>query len=179
MNTIDVKRMLVMSNKLHLIVNAVVFQIAWLLCVLGGSMVAVVVTAFVLALHFQWVRDQQREAAFLLQCVAVGLACDLSLIYSGVLITAGALPPLWLTCLWPLFGSTVGYALRPFHGRFLLCVAGGALLAPLSYLGGVRLSGISLLEPTWLALTIIGMIWAVIFPLLVHLYTVNRLRTSA
>lgn len=179
MNSIDLRRILVMSEKQHLIVNAVLFQTAWLLCVLGGSVVAVVTTAIVLTLHFQWVRDRRREAVFLLQCVAIGFVCDLGLVQSGTLITGGQLPPLWLTCLWPLFGSTVGYALRPFHGRLLMCIAGGALLAPLSYFGGVRLAGIAMLEPAWLALIIIGVVWAIIFPLLVHLNTVNRLRLDS
>lgn len=179
MSSIILKKLPTMSQKQHLIVNALVFQAAWFLCVLGGSIVAVATTLIVLVLHLQWVRDKRREGVFLMQCAGIGFVCDLILVQGGVLVTGGSLPPLWLSCLWPLFGSTVGFALRAFHGRFLMCVVGGALLAPLSYFGGVRLSGSTLLEPTWLALVIVGAFWAVIFPMLIHLYTVNRLRIEA
>lgn len=168
-----------MNQKQHLIVNAVIFQAAWFLCVLGGSIVAVATTVIVLLLHLQWVQEKRRELLFLVQCTGIGFVCDLTLVQGGILLTGGSLPPLWLSCLWPLFGSTVGFALRAFHGRFVMCVVGGALLAPLSYFGGVRLSGSALLEPTWLALVIVGALWAVIFPLLIHLYTVNRPRIEA
>lgn len=179
MDSISLKIFPPMNQKQHLIVNAVVFQAAWFLCVLGGSIVAVATTIIVLALHLQWVQDKRRELIFLVQCVGIGFVCDLTLVQGGVLLTGSSLPPLWLICLWPLFGSTVGFALRAFHGRFVLCVVGGALLAPLSYFGGVRLSGSALLEPTWLALIIVGAFWAVIFPMLIHLYTVNRPRIEA
>jgi hypothetical protein len=169
-------RTLIMTDKQHLLLNAVVFQGAWLICVLAGSVAAAAVTIVVVGLHLRWVRDRRRESIFLMQAFLIGLCCDLLLVQTGVLVTGSALPPLWLSCLWLLFGTTVGYALRPFHGRPGWCMAGGALLAPLSYFGGASLSAVALMSPVWLSLLIIAVIWTFIFPLLVHLYSVNRLR---
>lgn len=167
-----------LSERQHIVLNAVVFQLAWLACVLGGSWLALVVTAAVVTLHLNAVSDTRREAIFLAQCAAAGFVCDLALIQLGVMDTGNHFPPLWLTCLWVLFGTTVGYALRFFHGRLALCVAGGFVFAPTSYYGGARLADVMLFEPVWVALLIIGLVWAVIFPLLIHLYTVNKIKPA-
>lgn len=168
-----------LGDRRYLVLNTLSFQITWLLCVLGGSGVALVVTIAVVALHLKVVRDARREALFLFQCAVIGFICDLLLVQGGVMTTASGFPPVWLTCLWILFGSTMGYAMRVFHGRLWMSVAGGAAFAPLSYFGGARLAGIPLMQPEWFALMVIALFWAVIFPLLIHLYTVNRLRISS
>jgi len=167
-----------LSDRQHIVFNAAVFQLAWLACVLGGSWIAATVTVAVVALHLHTVADSRREAIFLAMCAAVGFVCDMALIQFGVMNTGNMLPPLWLTCLWVLFGTTAGYALRFFHGRLALCVAGGAIFAPLSYFGGARLADVALLQPMWAALLIISLSWAVVFPLLMHLYTVNKLKPA-
>ncbi|MEX2335449.1 MAG: DUF2878 domain-containing protein, partial [Pseudohongiella sp.] len=167
-----------LSERQFIVFNAAVFQVAWPVCVLGGSWIAAALTVFVVALHLKAVPDTRRESIFLLQCAAAGFMCDLALIQIGVIDTGGHLPPVWLTCLWVLFGTTVGYALRFFHGRLALCVAGGAIFAPLSYYGGARLANVILFEPTWVAMLIIALVWSVIFPLLIHFYTVNKIKPA-
>jgi hypothetical protein len=167
-----------LADRRYLVLNTLCFQIAWLLCVLGGSSLAIFVTAAVVALHLQVVRDTKREALFLAQCAIIGFLCDLLLVQSGVMTTVTGWPPVWLTCLWVLFGTTVGYAMRFFHGRLWASVLGGAVFAPLSYFGGARLADVPLMQPEWFALVVIGLVWAFIFPLLIHLYTANRLRIT-
>jgi hypothetical protein len=167
------------GDRRYLLANALCFQIAWLLCVLGGSWVAMAVTTVVVFLHLSIVRDTYREGVFLAQCAVIGFFCDLVLVQSGVLITSSGLPPVWLTCLWVLFGTTIGYPMRVFHGRFWMSVAGGAAFAPLSYFAGARLAEVPLMQPVGFALLIVSLEWAVIFPLLIHLYTVNRVRVRS
>lgn len=167
------------GDRRYQIANALCFQITWLLCVLGGSWVSVAVTTVVVALHLQIVRDTTREAVFLAQCAVIGFFCDLLLVKGGVLTTNNGLPPVWLSCLWILFGTTIGYPMRVFHGRFWMSVAGGAAFAPVSYFAGARLADVPLMQPVWFALMVIGLFWALIFPLLIHLYTVNRLRVGS
>lgn len=171
-------RPLKLSDRQYLLVNALMFQLGWLLCVLFGSPIAVLVTTLAVVLHIQWVRDRKRESTFLLLCLGIGFVTDLLLIQTGVLITGSAVPPLWLSCLWVLFGTTVGYALRVFHGRLWLCIVAGGLSAPLSYYGGARLADVGLMSPAWLSLLIIGAVWALVFPLLIHFYSVNRLKAG-
>lgn len=167
-----------LTQRQHIVLNAAVFQLAWLACVIGGSLVAIAVTLAVVALHLKTVPARKREFMFLTRCAVIGFICDLALIQAGVMNSGGNLPPLWLTSLWVLFGTTVGYALRFFHGRLVLGIIGGGVFAPLSYFGGARLADVSLLEPVWAALLIIGLLWAVIFPLLIHLYTASTLKSA-
>jgi hypothetical protein len=155
-----------LSQRQHVILNAVVFQLAWLACVVGGSLVALVVTAAVLALHLWLSTRRGAEATMLMLALGTGLICETLLIQGGVLLAPGPLPPVWLLCLWPLFATTLGLPLRWFRDRPLFAAIGGLLFAPFSYFGGSRLAGIELLTPEWLALLLVGMIWLVAFPLL-------------
>ena len=150
--------------------NALTFQIAWLVCVLAGSWVAVMTTLVVLVLHLQQVHNPRRELVFIVQATVVGFLCDTALIQSGVLITENFLPPLWLTCLWALFATTIGYALHFFLRRPWLSLLAGGFFAPLSYFAGARLAGINLMTPPWLGLLLIALMWALVFPLLNYLY---------
>ncbi|MEX1198985.1 MAG: DUF2878 domain-containing protein [Pseudohongiellaceae bacterium] len=154
----------------QIILNAAVFQVAWLACVTGGTTVALAVTATVLGLHLWWSSRTGAEAAMLLAALLVGLVCETVLIQAGVLRAPGPLPPVWLLCLWPLFAATLGLALRWFRDRPACAAAGGLLFAPLSYFGGSRLAGIELLTPEWLALILIGTVWLFAFPLLTRIH---------
>ena len=167
-----------LSQRQHTILNAVAFQLGWWACVLGGSWLAMAEMPAVVAVHLNAVPDKRTEFLFLMQCTALGFICDMALISAGVLETGYFLPPLWLTSLWILFGTTVGYALRFFHDRLALCIAGGAVFAPTSYFGGARLADVTLLEPIWLALLIISLMWAMMFPLLIRLHALNKKRFS-
>jgi hypothetical protein len=162
----------VLNDRRRSVLDAAVFQAAWLGCVLGGSLIALPVTVAVVVMHL-WLSERRRALGrFLFITTLVGLVCDLLLVNTGVLQLPGGarLQPLWLLCLWPLFATTVPHALRWFHGRKLGNMAAGALLAPLSYFGGSRLAGIDLLQPTWLALLLIAIVWAGVFPLLMGVY---------
>ncbi|MGM0631855.1 MAG: DUF2878 domain-containing protein [Pseudomonadota bacterium] len=159
-----------LAARQHAVLNAVVFQLAWLLCVLGGNLVALPVTAGALALHLWLSTHRGAETRVLLAAIAVGLLCDSLLINSGVLLTPGMLPPLWLLCLWPLFASTLGLALRWFRDRLPAAAVGGLVFAPMSYFGGSRIAGIELLAPEWLALLVIGLAWSLVFPLLILIH---------
>lgn len=164
------------SDRQYLVINALAFQGTWLMCVLGGSVVAAMVTVMMLIVHLHQVHDVKRESIFILQATVIGFLCDLALVSGGVIVTGGICPPLWLTCLWTLFATTVGYPMRFFFGRLWLSMITGAVFAPMSYFAGAHLAGVGLMSPDWMALLIISLIWALVFPLLIHLYTFNRLR---
>lgn len=162
----------VLNQRRRVVLDALIFQCAWLACVLGGSLIAMPVTLAVVALQLRLSERPGALGRFLIVTTLIGFFCDLLLVNAGVLLLpAGAqLQPLWLLCLWPLFATTVPHALRWFHGRTLHCALAGALLAPLSYFGGSRLAGVELVQPTWLALLVIAVLWSMIFPFLMAVY---------
>ena len=159
------------AERSQVLITASLFQLGWLLCVIGGTVVALPTTALVLAVHFHLADQPRQELQFAGFAVLIGLVCDWLLLQAGVLQFGEAwLQPLWLLCLWPLFATNFSRVLRLFHDRLLLCALLGAAAAPISYFGGSRLAGIELLEPLWLALLLIACTWAVVFPVMMIIH---------
>ncbi len=149
------------------IYNGFLFQIAWFACVLGGTQVALFAAPLVIWLHLRYVSGDYYELALLLQVALLGLLVDTGLIYLGVLSGPGVnvLPPPWLTLLWPLFATTLCYCMEWFQKRPWAAVPAGAIAGATSYYAGVKLSGISFGLPLVTSLSIIALVWAVVFPL--------------
>lgn len=148
--------------------NAAAFQVAWPLCVLGGNAIALAVTLCFLAAHLYIAQNRLLELGFIAFCAVIGLIVDMMLLASGILVWHSSLPPLWMSCLWVLFGGCVGHSFKWFDQRLVLAGAFAGLFAPLSYLAGTRLTQVGLREPEFTSLVIIACAWAFIFPSLLH-----------
>ena len=148
------------------IYNALLFQLAWFACVMGGDQVAVVVTAIVFVLHMRYVSGDLRELVLLLQVLLLGIVVDSVLLFFGLLVSDSALPfpPLWLSSLWLVFATTLMHSLAFFQRYRIFSPIAGFFSGALSYKAGTSLSSISLAAPDWLSLIIIGLVWSVIFP---------------
>jgi len=159
------------------IINAVMFQLTWLICVQGKSIWAVLVTLLALLLHWRYAVTNPREWQLWLAVFAVGFGVDTALIAGGVLQFADAAltPPLWLSCLWLVFATTLLHSLS-FLQRSLLLAAGlGAIGGPLAYYAGTQFAGIGLGlvssagHGPWAALLVLAVCWSLVTPLLVWL----------
>jgi hypothetical protein len=147
--------------------NVLVFQVGWLVCVLGGSVWAVIFTLAALTFHFSI--SQQR----LTDCVAVIIALMLGFLHETLLLRGGyiefvespSLPPLWLLCLWPLLAITLNHSLVWIYSRPLWSALLGAVSAPLSYMAGVKLSSAEWSAPLFEVLSIIAILWLAVLPL--------------
>ncbi|MBV4456699.1 DUF2878 domain-containing protein [Pseudomonas sp. COR58] len=148
--------------------NAVLFQIGWLACVLGGNSLWLLVALAVLVIHLRWVSSWAAEGRLILCVVIVGTGVDSVLRGLGVFEFRDPSPliPLWLMLLWALLGTTLRHCLqwsaRPWWRASLLGAAGGAL----SYGAGGQLSGVGFAYGQWPTLIGIGLLWALLFPLL-------------
>lgn len=149
--------------------NGLAFQLAWPICVLGGNVVASAATFMFLAAHLVVAERATTEFKFIAVTGLAGLCVDISLIKSGVLVWDSALPPIWMNCLWLLFGATVGHSFKWFETRLWLAAVFAGLFAPLSYKAGTVLTEIDLRQPQLLSLVMIGMCWSLILP--TFLYT--------
>jgi len=78
------------------------------------------------------------------------------------------LAPGWILALWALFATTLNASLRWLKGRPVLAVSLGAVVGPLSYVAGVKLGAVALVEPAsgYAALVVE---WAVAMPVLMAL----------
>ena len=149
------------------VINASMFNIAWLVCVILGDLAAVMACVVVLLLHFLLVSRHLAEASLLLKVVILGWLVDTALFSINILTSDGGVifPPLWLSCLWLLFATTLNHCFVWFQQHKIVAMIVGAIAGPTSYYAGCQLSVIAMGEPLLTSLLIIALVWAVIFPM--------------
>lgn len=148
------------------LLNAVIFNIAWLACILGGNLVAVPVALVVIGIHLMYFSDHKVEVALIAVVLLLGVAIDSALIRSGLLVPPGEglWPPPWLICLWGLFATTLNHSMKWFQNHLGIAVVAGGIAGALTYLAGTRLTDFSLRDPQTLTLVAMFLVWCLVFP---------------
>ncbi|QLC73867.1 DUF2878 domain-containing protein [Pseudomonas sp. LPB0260] len=150
-----------------LIANALLFQLGWLACVLGGGPWLLLV-ALAVAVHLLWTASWAAEGKLLFSVFLAGSALDSFLLNLGVFDFGEprTLIPLWLALLWLLLATTLNHCLawtaQPWWRGSLLGAVGG----PLSYYAGAQLADVTLPYGTWPTLALVALIWALVMPVL-------------
>ncbi|MDD0995826.1 DUF2878 domain-containing protein [Pseudomonas sp. TNT2022 ID1044] len=153
---------------LERLANALLFQLGWFACVMGGNSLWLLVALAALVIHLLWISSWGREGRLILAVVVLGTAVDSFLRWLGVFEFKDLSPliPLWLMLLWALLATTLRHCLHwsasPMWRASLLGAVGG----PLSYYAGGQLAGVRFpfgVLPTLIGL---GLLWALLFPLL-------------
>lgn len=153
---------------LERLANALLFQLGWFACVMGGNSLWLLVALAALVIHLLWISSWGREGRLILAVVVLGTAVDSFLRWLGVFEFKDLSPliPLWLMLLWALLATTLRHCLdwsaSPMWRASLLGAVGG----PLSYYAGGQLAGVRFpfgVLPTLIGL---GLLWALLFPLL-------------
>ncbi|MBT5220799.1 MAG: DUF2878 domain-containing protein [Woeseia sp.] len=160
-----------------LLANAVVFQIAWLLSVIGGAQqmpwLGPVAAVIALALHLRAARRPFEEVLLVLCCGMIGAGFDSFLVAAGwVTYKAGLFSeyfaPYWIITMWMLFAMTLNVSMRWLRGKPKLAAVLGFYGGPASYIAGQALGGIVLVNQ-FAALTALAIGWAVMMPMLMRL----------
>ena len=162
-------------GKTRLLINAILFQLSWFVCVLGAAqgsslvgIAATLIAVAVLALMSEAPVDVGKLAALGL---GAGLVVETVFLGSGFVSYASpgpvaTLPPVWILAMWVGFAAITNELLSWLHGRWSLQILFGLVGAPLSYLAGSRLGAMTFHEPTFAGVLLIAILWAVAFPLL-------------
>lgn len=162
---------------MNLLLNFVLFQLAWFACVMGAAQGVPwvgVLTVFVVALfHLLRVREPRSEMLLLAAVAAIGAVFDSLLAATGWLSYPSgqwhqALAPYWIVAMWVAFGTTLNVSLHWLKRYPLLAFVLGAIGGPLAYLGGAQLGGVTFNDPV-AGLAALAMGWAVIMPALMVL----------
>jgi hypothetical protein len=158
-----------------IIANALLFQIGWFVCILGGDLWALVFTGAVLAGHFWFSPCKRNDLLALIIALGIGLIHDTLLIALGYIrfVETTWLPPLWLVCIWVLFGISLLHSLNWVYQRIWFAAALGIIAGPLSYLAGVSLSTAEWGASLWELIPVIGLMWLLVLP--VHRFIYLRL----
>lgn len=149
--------------------NLAGFQLGWLACVLGGSVIGALATGGVILAHLRW-QAGPGEWRWLAGFAGLGLVIDGGLALAGGFhfapepLSLGPLP-LWLWLLWPLFATLIHHSLAWLWRYPWLALAGGATSGPLSYYAGAGLAGVTLAP--WL-LAAEALCWALVCRWLCH-----------
>lgn len=148
--------------------NALLFQLGWFTCVLAGDSLWLLLGGVILLAHFRWIGRWTDEGPMIVGITLVGVALDSFLHWLGVFQfqQVSLLIPLWLMLLWALLATTLRHCLAWSARPWWLAVLLGGLGGPLSYYAGGRLAGVTFPygeRPTLIGL---GLLWALLLPLL-------------
>ena len=147
-------------------VNFTGFQIVWWLCVLYRDD-SVFIVSLLLMLHLVFHSQPIKEALVVVVLAFVGFAIDLLLTVSGFFIFANAsLPPFWLFLLWMGFSATLRQSLAYFNDKVAVAAIFGAAGGSSSYIAAAELGAVDLGFSMIISLIALGLIWLVLFPLL-------------
>ena len=162
-----------------IIVNAAVFQIGWLCCVLAGAnhhpWLGTLTALLIVAWHVSHSPRPRNELLLILSAGIIGAIWDSLLVYagwlqypSGTLIEGTA--PHWIIAMWLLFATTLNVSLRWLRQRPFLAAALGALAGPAAYYAGYKLGGVQIPVFTT-AMAALALGWALFMPFLIYLST--------
>ncbi|MBC7756569.1 MAG: DUF2878 domain-containing protein [Bdellovibrio sp.] len=161
----------------NVIVNFVLFQIGWFVCVLGAAKqmpwVGVIFMLCFLAWHLSQALRAKHELILVIITVIIGGIYDF-MMTSNHLLTyqspgwGAALPAAWILALWAEFAMILNVSLRWMKKRYVIALLFGAIGGPLAYIGAARLGAVSIdaLPLSYVALSV-G--WAIVTPLLLFL----------
>ena len=149
-------------------VNAVLFDIAWPLCVLVDSVALIV--AFTLAnllIHLFVVANKPNEWLWVAGIWVCGVAMDTLVFSSGLLVNddGSPFPPPWLLLLWVNFATALRYSMFFLQKSAWLAAVIGGIFGPFSYWTGSWLNGtVEFSQPVILSVAGLVVLWALFLP---------------
>ena len=149
------------------LINAALFQLGWFACVLGGDVIAFVVTVAILCIHELFIVNKRYEWSLIAIIAVTGFIIDNALSLFGVFSFQSPsllYIPLWLMCLWVLFATTLSHSLAWLKDRLWLAALLGGVSGPMSYLAGSKLADVALSSPPLFSLVTISLCWAILLP---------------
>jgi hypothetical protein len=157
------------------LINLGIYNVAWLICVLGGNSLAWL-ALIVVAGHFLVSPSRRRDALLAAMVLAVGVTTD------GILHTTGFFTfipdqfpiPFWLAVIWLALATLPNHSLSWMKRRPVLSALFGALGGPLAYWGGARLGAATLNWPLLESLLLLAAVWALLWPLIMLLSTLTE-----
>jgi hypothetical protein len=163
---------MIKSSGLRNLVNFVLFQAGWFLCVLYPGVLSAAAALGIVAIHLLLVSQKpRREFQFILLGTVLGSLLDGLWFRTGIMADSAhnvLWTPVWLVGVWAVFLTTLAHSLAWMGSRAWLPFVLAPFAGPFAYWSASRLGAVELpqLVPSLLALAL-G--WLIIFPLLMYL----------
>ncbi len=160
------------------LLNSLCYTTGWLWCVLfgihGQSFIATIGAVFLLffQLYCSKIKDISlyiQDVLLVIFSVPLGVLLETFFIQIDLVhyaTTSKMLPPIWIVLLYPLFSLLINHSLKILKKNYLAAFLFGFLGAPLSYIAGISLGGLTFPYPllhTWI---ILGICWGLFLCLL-------------
>jgi hypothetical protein len=167
-----------LEDAVHVAFNLVLLYAAWFAAVLAAAgnrpWTAAAASLVVLSINIALAPRRSAEIKLVFQAALIGLVLDGLLINLGFARYAAPgpileLPPPWLVLIWMVFATAINASLAWLKPRLALSAMLGLLGGPFSYFSGSRLGAMEFSEPVWQGLCMVGVLWAIAFPLLLFL----------
>jgi hypothetical protein len=155
--------------------NVAAFYVAWFAAVWAASKgwapEATLASLAVVALHMLISTDKRHDWAVIALAAITGIIVETVMVQSGLAVYKAAEPfpgfaPAWLVTMWMAFATLFNVSLNWMKSRLWLAILFAAIGGPVSYYAGMKMGGMTMAEPLWITLSIIAVIWAIAFPLL-------------
>ena len=171
-------------SKTQTIIFIAIFYLNWFGCLIAAKYGADYITLFMSAIasYGQWLfclktNKSHSYLKWILAFAIVGMLIDTTLLNLNIINykTNTWLPfaPPWILALWLNFGlvcCALQTQLRKFIRYMPLCAGIGS---PLAYIGGMQF-GVANFNSLPIGATVLGLIWAIFFPLLIWRLTYNE-----
>ncbi len=159
-----------------LLINLSAFQATWFAFVWGGAkgywwlgfVFLVPFAAWQLAVT-RWPRADLTLIAI---AMIAGIIVESALVQSGQFRYASPVPwsnwaPAWMVGLWINFALTINHTMTFLRGRPIVAIVLGAVAGPLAYYGAGRgFDALTLTGSAWVAFGAVGLVYAVVTPLM-------------
>lgn len=172
------------------LLNSLCYTVGWFWCVLfgihGQSIVATIGAVFLIL--FQLYCTKIKDTALYIQdvllvifSVPLGALLEIFFIQTNLIHYANTtkmLPPIWIVLLYQLFSLLINHSLKIIKKNYLASFLFGFLGAPLSYVAGISLGGLTFpypLLPTWI---MIGICWGLFLCLLTKIANIVEKATA-
>ncbi len=172
------------------LLNSLCYTAGWFWCVLLGihdhTFLASIGAVFLIL--FQLYCTKINDVALYIQdlllvifSIPLGGLLEFIFIQTGLIHyvnTTNILPPIWIVFLYPLFSLLLNHSLKIIKKHTLVSFLFGLLAAPLSYLAGMSLGGLTFpyaLIPTWI---MIGICWGFFLCLLTKIANIFEKATA-
>jgi hypothetical protein len=148
------------------IINLIIYQITWFVCVLGGNDLAWIPLTF-LGIHLYLSQHRKADVILIISLFFIGLLIDGTLKALGLFsFTSDSFPiPYWLMVVWLVLATLPNHSLAWMKKRPFLSAFFGALGGPLAYWAGVRLGAASFDWPLLQSMITLAIVWALLWPL--------------
>lgn len=159
-----------------LVLNFILFQIAWFACVLGAAnakpWLGVLITTVIVVWHLAQVNNLSNELKLMVYTIAIGAFLDQALLSFNLVnyLHHGwhqAIVPMWILALWLAFSTTLNMSLAWMQTRYHIGFVFGMIGGPLAYLAAEKLGAVIVTSQLSYVMLAIG--WAAITPTLLFI----------